>query len=193
MNCCIQYKATGLQKCISFQTYHYSDVIMGTMATQFTSLTILYSTVYSDADQRKHQSSASLAFVRGIHRRPLNSSHKGPVTRKMFSFDDVIMHRGFGTAQFVSIGQYLSVMGRCHLYCAKFKAIGYTNSWGIAINMSLYWQENITGNHAELRHVTCHRFQFIQAHLMVRCLQIVYDVIPDDSIEMRYDGMPWLW
>ena len=42
-------------------------------------------------DQRKHQSSASLAFVRGIHRRPVNSPHKGPVMRKMFPFDDVIM------------------------------------------------------------------------------------------------------
>ena len=42
--------------------------------------------------QRKHQSSASLAFVRGIHRWPLKSPHKGPVTRKMFLFDDVIMN-----------------------------------------------------------------------------------------------------
>ena len=42
-------------------------------------------------NQRKHQSSASLAFVRGIHRWPVNSLHKGPVTRKMFPFDDVIM------------------------------------------------------------------------------------------------------
>ena len=50
---------------------HYNDVIMGTIASQITSLTIVYSTVYSDADQRKHQSSASLAFVRGIHRGPM--------------------------------------------------------------------------------------------------------------------------
>ena len=64
---------------------------MGTIASQITSLTIVYSTVYSDADQRKHQSSASLAFVRGIHRSPVNSPHKWPVTRKMFPFDDVIM------------------------------------------------------------------------------------------------------
>ena len=64
---------------------------MGTMASQMTSLTIVYSTVYSDADQRKYQSSASLAFVRGIHRRPVNSTHKWPVTQKMFPFDDVIM------------------------------------------------------------------------------------------------------
>ena len=70
---------------------HYSDVTMGAMASQNTSLTIVYITVYSGADQRKHQSSASLAFVRGIHRWPVNSPHKWPVTRKMFPFDDVIM------------------------------------------------------------------------------------------------------
>ena len=64
---------------------------MGTMASQITSLTIVYSTGYSDADQRKHQSSASLAFVWGIHRGPVNSPHKWPVTRKMVPFDDVIM------------------------------------------------------------------------------------------------------
>ena len=64
---------------------------MGVMASQINSLTIVYSTVYSGADQRKHQSGASLAFVRGIHRSPVNSPHKGPVTRKMFPFDDVIM------------------------------------------------------------------------------------------------------
>ena len=64
---------------------------MGTMASKMTSLTIVYSAVYSSADQRKHQSSASLAFVRGIHRRPVNSPHKWPVTRKMFPFHDVIM------------------------------------------------------------------------------------------------------
>ena len=64
---------------------------MGAMASQITSLAIIYSTVYSDADQRKHQSSASLAFVRGIHRGPVNSPHKWPVTWKMFPFDDVIM------------------------------------------------------------------------------------------------------
>ena len=75
----------------SYAFRHYDDVIMGTMASLITSLTIVYSTVYSDADQRKHQSSASLAFVGGIHRGPVNSPHKWSVTRKMFPFDDVIM------------------------------------------------------------------------------------------------------
>ena len=70
--------------------WHYSDVIMSSMASQITSLAIIYSTVYSGVDQRKHQSSASLAFVWGIHRWPVNFPHKGPVTRKMLPFDDVI-------------------------------------------------------------------------------------------------------
>ena len=70
--------------------YHYGDVMMGTMTSQITSLTIVYSAIYSGADQRKHESSASLAFVRGIHRGPVNSPHKWPVTGKMFPFDDVI-------------------------------------------------------------------------------------------------------
>ena len=70
---------------------HYNDAIMGAIASQITSLTIVYWIVNSDADQKKYQSSASLAFVRRIHREPVNSSHKWPVTRKMFPFDDVIM------------------------------------------------------------------------------------------------------
>ena len=70
---------------------HYSDVTMRATASLITGVSIVYSTVYSGADQRKHQSSASLAFVRGIHRWPVNSPHKGPVTRKMFPLDDVIM------------------------------------------------------------------------------------------------------
>ena len=76
---------------VSATAYHYGDVIMDTMASQITSVTIVYSTVYSGADQRKHQSSVLLAFVRG----PVNSPHKCPVTRKMFPFNDVIMFQEF--------------------------------------------------------------------------------------------------
>ena len=64
---------------------HYSDVIIGAMTARITSLTIVYSTVYSGADQRKYQSSASLAFVRVTHRFYI----KKP--RKMLPFDDVIV------------------------------------------------------------------------------------------------------
>ena len=70
---------------------HYNDVIMGTIASQITSLTIVYSTVYSGTNQRKHQSSALLAFVWGVHREPVNFPRNGPVTRKMVPFDNFIM------------------------------------------------------------------------------------------------------
>ena len=96
---------------------YYSDVIMSTMASQITSLTIVYSrllysrptkleggvywihlvrpsVLYSGVGQRKYQSSVSLAFVRGIHQWPVNSPHKGPVMQKMFPFDDFIMQNG---------------------------------------------------------------------------------------------------
>ena len=81
---------------------------MGAMASQITSLTIVYSTVYSDADQRKHQSSASLAFVRGIHRRPVNSPHKWPVTRKMFPFHDVIMMVPYAVIRLQRINDFIA-------------------------------------------------------------------------------------
>ena len=84
--CCVQFEC--IFTTLSIQ---YNDVIMSAMASQVTSLTIVYSTVYSGTNERKNQSSASLAFVWGIHRWPVNSPHKGPVTRKMFPFDDVIM------------------------------------------------------------------------------------------------------
>ena len=77
------------QYIVSFN--HYDDVTMSGMASQITSLTIVYSTVYQGVDQRKLQSPTSLAFVRGIHQGPVNSPHKWPVTRKPFPLDDVIM------------------------------------------------------------------------------------------------------
>ena len=69
---------------------HYNDVIMGAIASQITSLTIVYSSVYSGAGQSKHQIPRDWPLW-GIHRGPVNSPHKWPVTRKMFPFDDVIM------------------------------------------------------------------------------------------------------
>ena len=74
--------------CVS---HHYSDAIMGVMASQISSLPIVLLNRLFSGDQTKHQNYASLAFVRGIQRWPVNSPHKWPVTRKMFPFDDVIM------------------------------------------------------------------------------------------------------
>ena len=91
--------------------HHCSDVMMDAMGSQIRSLTIVYSTVYSGADQRKYQSSASLAFVWGIHRWPVNSPHKWPVTRTMFPFDDVII--------FIHL----------HDFRGRINTLAYTNVW----------------------------------------------------------------
>ena len=107
---------------------HYGDVIMVAMTSQVTSLTIVYSTVYSGTNQREHQSSASLAFVRGIHRLPVNSPHKWPVTRKMFPFDDVIMFVGHHGLYF------LLFCGCC--YCCTLHRLYAVN----ALRSSLSWR-----------------------------------------------------
>ena len=80
---------------------------MSAMTSQIINLTIVYSSVYSGADKRKHQSSASLAFVREIHRWPVNFPHKGPVKRKMCPFDDVIMKRWWEITLQYSVGKCL--------------------------------------------------------------------------------------
>ena len=113
---------------------HYSDVIMSAIASQINSLTFVYSTVYSGADQRKHQSSESLAFVRGIHLWSLNSPHKWPVTRQMFTFDDIIMLCKFNGVRCSYVDVSVSVWARlsisekrksswcqlsCHWWCQR--------------------------------------------------------------------------
>ena len=80
--------------CQKYASQYYIDVIMSAMAPQITGVSMVCSIVCSGADQRKHQSSGSLAFARGIHRWPVNSPHKGSVTRKMCPLDDVIMKLG---------------------------------------------------------------------------------------------------
>ena len=93
----------GAQQPAQDQRSHYNYVIMGAMASQITSLTTVYLTVYSGAAQRKHSNSAWLAFVRGIHRWPVNSPHKWPVTRNMFPFDDVIICHALWLTQIIGI------------------------------------------------------------------------------------------
>ena len=86
---------------------------MSVMASQITSLAIVCSAIYSGTDQRIHQSSASLAFVREIHRSSVNSPHKGPVMRKLFPFDYIIMNNKNNNPQviFKMIGIYCIHLG----------------------------------------------------------------------------------
>ena len=83
--------------------HHYNDVMISAMAPEITSFPIVYLTAYSGSDQRKHQSSVSLGFVWGINRWPVNSPHKGLVTRKIFPFDDVIMITSFVSDEYIYI------------------------------------------------------------------------------------------
>ena len=136
-------------QCELNQNMHYSDVIMGTIASQITSPVIVYSTVYSDADQRKHQSSASLAFVWGIHRGPVNSPHKWPVTRKMFPFDDVIMiHLDYEfPTQLIDIDPLISLAQVIGCWCKTLPLPrGYGNvTWGnimtSIVESSILWEK----------------------------------------------------
>ena len=73
---------------LQWASFHNSDITMNAMASQITGISIVCSTACSGAHQRKHHSSASLAFERGWL---VDSPHKGPVTRKMFLLDDVLM------------------------------------------------------------------------------------------------------
>ena len=110
---------------------HHSYVIMSATASQITGVSIVCLTVGSGADQRKHQSSASLAFVWGIHWWPVNSPHKRPVTPKMFPFDAVIMkikkHSGF-----IPVDWYFCYLFLCTIWskmCKTPKAWYISRVW----------------------------------------------------------------
>ena len=149
-----------------FATRHYNDVTVTATASLITSLTIVCSTVYSSADRRKHQSSASLAFVWGIHRRPVNSPHKWPVTRKMSPFDDVIMvlmtfiywscifnslrpSDAYMRQQTNSLGylliyppQIATVMKPMSFFCSMYSPISHAKSLGESQEWNMVFQRN---------------------------------------------------
>ena len=105
---------------------HYIDVIMSAMSFQITSITIVYSTVYSGADQE-------------IHRWPVNSPYKGPVTRKMSQFDDVIMSLG---RRFIIVvpGAPLTHWGRVtHICVGNLTIIGSDNGLSPGRRQAITW------------------------------------------------------
>ena len=135
------------------KSWYCRDVMMGAMASQITSLTIVYRNVYWGADQRKYQSSAPLAFVCGIHRRPGNSPHKGPVTWKIVLFDVVIMEgRLFRECWTYSFGLYQFVTSKMCL-CQH-------NLWfsflGMSIHKSLLLYDHYFGEIIQRKYPTRH-------------------------------------
>ena len=133
-------RRTWIMSCnahIVLQQFHYNDVIMGSIVSQITSLTISCTTVYSGAGQRKHQSSASLAFVWGIHRWPVNSPHNGPITRKMLPCDDVIMFESRRLVDFC----FFSIFVMLQLFQGTHEAITTLVSCQKDVATS-YWRNN---------------------------------------------------
>ena len=123
----MSYRLVNREHCWITPPSHYCDVIMDAIASQITSLTIVYSTVYSGADQRKIQSSASLAFVRRIHRWPVNSPHKWLITQKMFPFDDVIIEliTYFGIRTLIPRVETFSEYGQGHECIVQNKYVSF--------------------------------------------------------------------
>ena len=114
--------------------FHYPDVIMSAMASQITDVSIVSSTFSSGADQRKHQSSASLAFVRGIQRWPVTSLHKGTVTRKIFPFEISTGLRIIHWPRLSMSEENPTLARRPHAYPPIFSAINmsYSRTWLIS-------------------------------------------------------------
>ena len=128
------------------QFHHYNDIIMSAMASQITGVSDCLPNLCSGTDQRKYQSSASLAFVRGIHQWPVNFPHKGPVTWKMFSFHDVIMiltklHSAIpiacNTLKFLLMPIFNYLIFNCLIAC---------NTWSRAIKTGVFCSDSHYSN-----------------------------------------------
>ena len=96
--------------------YHYNNVIMNAIVCQITASRFFTQALIQAHIKEKNQSFASLALVRGIHRWPVNSPHKGPVTRKMFPFDDLIMILWKSTDKF---RMYTNTFSTTYTVCYK--------------------------------------------------------------------------
>ena len=125
------------------QFSHYNDVIMTKIASQITSLTVVYSTVYWEADQRKHQSSASLAFVWGIHRDRWIPSTKGQLRGKCFhlmtsSCTESSQNTSHSSPVRARYGVYF-VCSNCGLYFVPITAVMYAVSCYIGLRYNGTW------------------------------------------------------
>ena len=145
---------------------------MGAMASQIISPTSVYSAIYSAADQSKHHSSASLAFVRGIHWSPVSSPHKWPVTRKIFPFDDVIMCVWWYRSERRYNIRDHSVYGMVSANDSRlYKLMSSFNGWAHAQNDPKIW---FTWNAIGSGFALSGREIFCVVHFWVACENISY-------------------
>ena len=133
-------------------SWHYNDVIMSSIASPITSLTIVYSTVYSDTDQRKQQSSASLAFVRGIHRGSVNSPAQMASNAENVSI--WWCHLGSGIESLQQIQMFLLSLVHSSLTTTYNKGMQelkttYTVKWCHAMMKTAIKSTNVNGCHID--------------------------------------------
>ena len=142
---------------------------MTTLVAQITSLTVVYSTVYSDANQRKHQSWSVTGLCVGNSPGPVNSPHKGPVTRKMFPFDDVIM----------------DLLEMCY-YFAKLK-------WGtLCYDVILNPRYKNTTRHQKFAELTCTRIKQSDFLLMILAHGLTITILLLLLfLDMRFEYIKW--
>ena len=142
---------------------------MGAMASGIISLTIVSTTVYSGADQRKHQSTVSLAFVRRIHQD--RWMHKKPVTRKMSPFDDVIMlydiyeichYAIHSMSDAYSFGYYIDI----HTYIHSL-----TSGVTIWLQMPLYTHTKMGGLFAFYKYILLKTYSCKNRNMHRQCIQ----------------------
>ena len=129
----LSFKLLGIIR-VSFITLQWRH----TMASQIISITIVYSIVYLGADQRKHQSSASLDLVRGIHRWSVNSPHKRLLMWKMFPFDDVIMMASETKQDLPTLRRLLLLLRPHSMPCLLYYVFIYS-----CIHLHLLWISDI--------------------------------------------------
>ena len=147
---------------------------MSAMASQITGVSTVCSNVGLDVDKWKHQSSASLAFVRGIHRWPVNSPHKRPVTRKMFPFDDVIIHTElFAKIVVHSSWKHIKDSAFFHLHlqhvCGIYFFICHTIFVPVQVSSSVHDYE-----------VLCARSRYLDyAEVIIYHMNLYHVIIPD--------------
>ena len=165
---------------------------MGANASEITSLTVFYSTGYSGADRRKHQSSASLAFVRGIHRWPVNSPHKWPVRWKTFSFDDVIILSEIFKQNFNNAATFYNTrrVGMAikndfrpfmtsYVILAQFKAFRSEHQW-----LPFNWF-NLTSDQAVALSLSCNTALLIYASASISICIVLSNGLFSDRIKVK--------
>ena len=181
---------------------------MSTMSSEITGVSIVFSIVCSGADQIRYESSASLAFARGIHRWPVNSPHKGPVTRKMFPFDDVIMMKSWYGHTFHMTGHLCekstefptqrAIQRTGVFFVVKTaKLFEQTIEWSVNWDPFLYLHNVISMFECCVKHIALQSFDFCEHD----CVPIFISVFCHSDMHspnmlvwyIHYSDVTWAW